>query len=325
MDPYLSMKYPVAIERQLTHQDFTDMTPWDRVRKANEMAIAASIDVEMRRLAGHILGTVRDVPSNGSKVVAQWIRREFKYLQESPGIEVLQGPYASLYSGVVDCDDAAILWMTITRAAGLRTFFVGVAKATDPGDLQHAIGYDMDQGLLYDLIDDRNYGNPWKNGLIFHMPPGYVGVYYSPESVDPGFHIGNHPFQKVGEDMTCRGCGSMQGFYGGRMMNPTGSDKGGGKQPGATGGSGVGSTGPGGSGNDAPGAGERIATSAFGSIADVFSAWLSPAEQTNVTYEEGSGDEVVAPAEESGIPTAVYVVGGLILVGGALYLITKKG
>jgi hypothetical protein len=328
MDPYLSMTYPVAIERQLTHQDYTDLTPWDRVRKANEMAVEASLDIEMRRLAGHILGKVRDVPSNGSKVVAQWIRKNFKYLQESLGIEVLQGPYSSLYSGVVDCDDAAILWMTLTRAAGLRTFFMGIAKESDPEDLLHAIGYDMETGLLYDLIDDRNYGNPFKNGLLFHMPKGYLGVYYSCESVDPGFHAGNQHFQKVGADMTCRGrgCGSMQG-YGGRIGNPYSGAPGAEHTPGRPGGpgsSGVGGTGPGSSGSDAPGAGERIATTGIASIADVFSAWLSPAEQNTTIYEEGSGDQEVVQ-EESGIPTAVYVVGGLIIIGGALYFITRKG
>ena len=167
--------------------DSTALSPWDRVKVANELALRFAMDPPLRRLAAAIVAGAWSVPGQGPKKIAGWIRRRFQYALEAPGVEILQGPYTSLKTRVVDCDDAALLWVTLTRAIGLQTYFCGVGDVEDPGVLLHAIGLDAATDRLYELIDDSTYGGSL-SGLRFRLPPGYFVLYYSPEPGQEGFY-----------------------------------------------------------------------------------------------------------------------------------------
>jgi hypothetical protein len=114
------------------------------------------------------------------------------YAQEAPGVEILQGPYNSLAFRTVDCDDASILFASLTRAVGLQTYMAGVCSLEDPETLLHAVGYHGQlgngPGIHYEQIDDSRYGGS-NNGLIFEIPEGYAGVVYSPEEDLEGYWI----------------------------------------------------------------------------------------------------------------------------------------
>lgn len=188
------------------------ITPWERVRVANQVAFDTANDPNIRRLAGKILKGVPDIPRNGSKKVTDWIRKNFTYLQESPGVELLQGPYTTLYAGVVDCDDAAILYTALTRAAGIRSFFVGVGKKDEAQDLVHAVGFDSGLNRMFEVIDDSNYTG-WKPSKCFRLPRGYFGVYHSDEPGSVGWYTdmdgsGFRRYNK-GDDMACFTSSSM--------------------------------------------------------------------------------------------------------------------
>ena len=182
---------------KLTHRDI-DATPFERVRIANELAISASRDAPLRKLASVLVEGSWDIPRGGPGKIARWIRKAFHYTLETPGIEVLQGPYTTLYTRTVDCDDAVILWQTLTRAIGLRTYFTGVG--VEPNELVHAVGYDPATGILYELIDDMAYSGHWKLGIRFRLPSEAYAVYWSPEPESEGFYMAtaeSGAFQRV--------------------------------------------------------------------------------------------------------------------------------
>jgi len=166
--------------------DYTDRSPRDRVRIANRMGMRHGMDPPMRQLAAYILADVRDIPTQGSKAVAVWIRRKMTYLQEAPGVELLQGPYDSLATQTVDCDDAALLWQSLTRSAGLRTYLAGIGQQPRPGYFIHAVGYDAEMDQYYELIDDTRYGGA-KTPILFKLPPGYYAEFWSDEPEMQGF------------------------------------------------------------------------------------------------------------------------------------------
>jgi len=327
------------MSKQLEHEDLNGFSPWERVRLANIMAAKYSMDVEMRRLAGHILRRETNVPANGSRKIAKWIRKNFLYQQESPGTEILQGPYSTLYSGVLDCDDAAILFTTLTRAAGIHTYFLGIGKENDPGEMLHAVGLDVGTGMIYELIDDRAYGNLWKNGLVFRFYPGYFGVYYAPEPDVTGFYSGNPkqgfkrvtgPLPRPAEEKSmssCYGCGmsgmggetdTLYGVFGGGDPAEEGS----GKE------TGVGGTSPGGStsgGTDTEG--EVWETSR--SVIEGFFDWATARAAPEGYGGRGAPDAQYgdwAAQDQGEAPkdyTTYYLVGGIAAAGLLVYLMTK--
>ena len=97
------------------------------------------------------LATVAD----GFRRIAMWIRKNCRYVQESYGIEKLQGPYSTLRSRVMDCDDGAILWTTLCRAIGLNAVAVGVGNG--PENLGHMVGMNANTGRLYELSTGDGY------------------------------------------------------------------------------------------------------------------------------------------------------------------------
>jgi hypothetical protein len=241
--PYTSDNSVVAVDSDEEH-------PWRRVQMANELAVRSSLDPEIRRLAGQVLKNCPNVYKYGAKAIAKWIRKNFIYLQESPGIEVLQGPYMSMYSGVVDCDDAAILFVALTRAAGLTTHFCGIGSDAQPYVMLHAVGFDAHTGQLYELIDDSAYLRPvrmMKNGMRFRLPLDHFALYYSNEPGSEGFYVlpsGSKTFtlvKDIPEDpdlndgvsaMTCRGCVRPYGEMG--KKGDVGSSYPGSTSPGGT-------------------------------------------------------------------------------------------
>ena len=276
------------IEKPLEHLDFNGATPWDRVKMANFMAARYSMDTELRKLAGEILQNTKNIPRDGGRTIAQWIRDNFQYLQESPGTEILQGPYSTLYSGVLDCDDAAILFATLARAAGIQAYFVGVGADGDRSELLHAVGYDASAGIVYELIDDRTYGNRWKNGLVFRLQPGYFGVYYAPEPGIEGYYVKEpgRPFEPVMEqpsngenEMACYGCYNMGGKTPGKA--PT-------------------------VGDSSPGTGGAAAAGDGGGFWDDFTGLLGMGVDAGTSYMDMTAAEARAEAARHEAETASY-------------------
>lgn len=176
--------------------DLPKVTPIERVKLANNMAVDASRDSQMREVATIITRGMRNVPQRAPAVIARWIRRNMSYRQESPGIEILQGPYHSLRHKVIDCDDGAILWVTLTRALGLETYFAGAGLNAQPGILYHAIGYDAGTGLHYELSVDHTYLGGARNGLHFTGPTDSFTVIYRPLGDGDGeFWVSPNPGQ----------------------------------------------------------------------------------------------------------------------------------
>jgi hypothetical protein len=173
--------------------DYTDATPWERLRIGSELGMYHGMDPPMRRMAVYICDDLHDFLRDGGKTIAGWIRRKTTYAQEAPGVELLQGPYDSLRYRTVDCDDASILFLSLARSIGLPAYMIGVGSLEDPETLLHAVGYQAGPGGLgapggtfFELIDDTRYGGV-KNGLIFRIPPGYVGITYTPEPDIEGY------------------------------------------------------------------------------------------------------------------------------------------
>jgi hypothetical protein len=140
----------------------------ETVEVANQLAQRFSQDAPMRALAARILEGCQDVHGEGPPRIAKWVRENVMYLQETPSVEILQGPYTTLPAGLAigsfvfegtgagDCDDLSILFATICRAAGLEGFVAGLAWEKDPDDFFHAVGYC--NGNFYELSKDQPYG-----------------------------------------------------------------------------------------------------------------------------------------------------------------------
>lgn len=182
----------------MKHWDAVGLGGYDRVRLANEMALRFAMDAPLRKLAAVIVKDAWSVTVQGAPKIARWIRGAFQYTLEAPGVEILQGPYTSLKTRVADCDDATILWVTLTRSIGLQTYFCGVGRVSSPEVLLHAVGFDMVTGRLYELINDEPYSG-CVAGLEFSLPEGFFAIYWSPEPGQQGFYWrqGSAPFSPV--------------------------------------------------------------------------------------------------------------------------------
>jgi transglutaminase-like putative cysteine protease len=169
------------------------LTPEGTVKAANEIAAKYAPDAPIRTLAAQILRGCSNVPKDGPTRIACWIKENILYLQESPGREVLQGPYHTLPAGLRvgdfefsgcgagDCDDLSILFACLCRSAGLEAFACGVAELPYTGSFVHCIGYSGTNGKFYELSQDETYGGIPGKPLVLDAPPvGQMGKTYDP-------------------------------------------------------------------------------------------------------------------------------------------------
>jgi len=181
-------------------------TPMQTVQAANEMAVKFSPDAPLRALAHAIIGPCNNVFRFAPHLIAKWIITNIQYGQESPGIELLQGPYTTLPAGLTvgnftfkgigvgDCDDLSILFATLCRACGCEAYLAGIYDAPFNGGFVHAMGYCASNGKFYELSQDEPYGGIPNKPLELDAPPvGQVAVIYDPVTGD-WEEIKNNPF-----------------------------------------------------------------------------------------------------------------------------------
>lgn len=155
-----------------------------KVRTADETVVMAaqiadqySRDTAIRELAARITDGLVRVDVSGPERIAKWVRMHIRYRQETPGVEILQGPYTTLKSRVGDCDDLVILWMCLCRSIGINAMFCGARYIGDE-DYLHAIGYLPEHRVFYELTDDRAYGGKKTKIIQPLMPSGVEAVYH---------------------------------------------------------------------------------------------------------------------------------------------------
>lgn len=305
-------------------EDSTDLGPLERIKIGNAIAMRTALDAPIRGLAGRLLARCRNIPKHGGQIIQDWIRdkRNFTYLMEAPSVELLQGPYTSLYNRVLDCDCAAILWTALTRSAGLRTFMVGIGRLEHFPTLVHAVGWDADLGRHYELIDDRAYKQALFQPKRFEKPPGFFGLAWS---VEPGIQsylisIGpDDPYRPVNRAelnmLMQQSAGGVMGFDPKAQPAPVSDYS-----------------------SDDPSSvpwwqtflGQIVESAGeVGSAAWAPPGYVAPGAQ--VTYYEDDEDQAAVEArlrdleaDKGGIPTALWVVGGIVLAGGVVYLLTKR-
>lgn len=204
----------VAFVDTLAHRDYPGMdNPFARLALANIQSIQSALDPMVRQVAIQLVSECRNVAKDGPQLVAELVRRDYTYMQSPPGVELLQGPRHTAFVGGGDCDDLAMAWCAYTRAMGLRTYVVGVGHMSEYGTLRHAVGYDADSGLHYELTDDRRYSGRWANGTAFEVPVGWYSAFYDPAPAARGFYVSigpGRPYQPTNED-DMNGCYSCMG------------------------------------------------------------------------------------------------------------------
>jgi len=186
----------------LAHADIIG-PPEYHVAVANALAHEASKTPTVRKLAAGIVRGMGDVPKQAPEAVAQWIRENILYTQESAGEEHLQGPLTTLTVGTGDCDDLVILWASILRSLGLRAQLAGLQRPGNTG-FYHAVG--LYRGQLYELSLDHTYGSR-KRGIRIHRIPSGHRAY----SVDPVAQQGVW-FDAMGSAVGAVGAGLSQAF-----------------------------------------------------------------------------------------------------------------
>ena len=314
------MVSPVA----LNFEDSTELGPLDRIKIGNSIAMRTALDAPIRGLAGQLLSRCRNIPKHGGQIVQKWIRdkRNFTYLMESPSVELLQGPYTSLYNRVLDCDCAAILWTALTRSAGLRTFMVGIGRIDEFPNLVHAVGWDADQGKHFELVDDRAYKQGLFQPKCFEKPPGFFGLAWSNEPGIQSYLISigpDDPFRPVNRSelamLMRQSAGGVMGFDPKAQQVPVSEYS-----------------------TDDPAATpwwqdflSQIVESAGGVATAAWAPAGYIAPGADVTYYQDDADQAAVEArlrqleaEKGGIPTALWVVGAIVLAGGVVYLITRR-
>jgi hypothetical protein len=206
----------------------------ETVEVANQLAQRFSQDAPMRALAARILEGCQDVHGEGPPRIAKWVRENVMYLQETPSVEILQGPYTTLPAGLAigsfvfegtgagDCDDLSILFATICRAAGLEGFVAGLAWEKDPDDFFHAVGYC--NGNFYELSKDEPYGGMAGKQLIAStLPVGQVAYIYEPSFEKKGYRVRDGRSHISAHGSILKGTGSMGSSRGASMtrrLNP---------------------------------------------------------------------------------------------------------
>jgi hypothetical protein len=227
---------PDALAAANSHYD-TVMTTKQTVEAANDVARTRSLDAPIRALASSIVGTLKDARKEIPYRVAVWIRENVKYTQETPYVEVLQGPYRTLGKNVTintpmgpyqfngtgtgDCDDLSILFACLCRSIGIEAFVAGIAKRSTPDNYFHAMGYC--NGLFYELSKDGPYGGVGGNTIASASPyPNIICCIYDPDrhtykTVDPL----KSESGMSGSNGTNGGCGCSSCNDGGNTMSGT--------------------------------------------------------------------------------------------------------
>lgn len=166
---------------KLTHRDLEVPSADETVVLAGSIAHKYSRDGRLRALATRITRGLSRVDQDGALRIAQWVKRTIEYRQETPGVEILQGPYTTLHYQVGDCDDLVILWACLCLSIGIDARFAGVRKIGRP-DYVHAIGYAPAQKCFYELTDDRAYGGRKLPIVQSDMARGYEALAYNPHA-----------------------------------------------------------------------------------------------------------------------------------------------
>jgi len=171
------------------------ITTRQTVQAANQVAQARSMDAPIRALASKIVGDLHHAKTEVPMRIAHWIRENVKYTQETPMIEILQGPYRTLGdtvrvqtpmgpfqfrgTGTGDCDDLSILFACLCRSVGVPACVAGIAKANKPDGYFHAMGYC--NGVFYELSKDAPYGGLGGKQIAARAPyPNIVAMIYDP-------------------------------------------------------------------------------------------------------------------------------------------------
>lgn len=192
--PMLSSGLPDALAAANSHTDGI-LSTQQTVQAANEVAHMRSMDAPIRALASSIVGDLSEAKSQVPMRVAVWIRKNVKYTQETPMVEILQGPYRTLGPtikvqtpmgpfqfrgvGTGDCDDLSILFATLCRSVGVEAFLAGIAKTNRPDGFFHAMGYC--NGMFYELSKDGPYGGRGGEQIASEAPyENIVATIYDP-------------------------------------------------------------------------------------------------------------------------------------------------
>jgi hypothetical protein len=233
--PMLSSGLPNALAAANSYRDAL-LTTHQTVQIANEIAQLRSKDAPIRALASQIIGNIDNANKDIPFRIAVWIRDNVKYTQETPMVEILQGPYRTLGgkisvetpmgkfkfngTGTGDCDDLSILFATLCRSLGIEAFLIGVAKQDNPDNFFHAMGYC--NGVFYELSKDAPYGgvggtviastHPFDDitGLLFNPVTGKQKRVYLMKANQKGNNMSGSRRYGAMHGGDC-GCGAMGG------------------------------------------------------------------------------------------------------------------
>lgn len=159
--------------------DVDNVPPLVRVAIACELAYRSSWDPYLRPKAYEAAGPIwTNIPQGAPRRLAKWIRRHIRYAKESPGLELLQGPWTTLDVQIGDCDDLSILWASFMLALGLPAEVAGLGRFGHPP--QHAIGLDPSSGQLFEFSKDFRYSRVLFRSLRFEAPRGYYWLSWDP-------------------------------------------------------------------------------------------------------------------------------------------------
>lgn len=164
---------------KLRARDLSVRSADETVVLAGQLSHRASRESRLRTLAARITDRLIRVDVNGSAEIARFVRRSIRYRMETPGVEILQGPFTTLQTKVGDCDDLVILWVALCRSIGIDATFAGI-RQKGATDYIHAIGYLPNERTFVELTDDRIYGGKRQPLLYGKLPPGLEALYWSP-------------------------------------------------------------------------------------------------------------------------------------------------
>lgn len=222
------------------------MTKRETVQVANDLAQVRSLDAPIRALAVAIVGPLKDARVEVPRKVAAWIRENVQYTQETPMVEVLQGPYRTLGrnvsiqtpmgpyrfggTGTGDCDDLSILFACLCRSIGVPAYVAGIAPTGKPDSFFHAMGFA--DGVFYELSKDRPYGGLGGSTIASRSPyPNIVATIYDPPTRNftrikpPEVPMVGHCADDCHDCAPCQarhaaGMGSSSGFPGAMIPPP---------------------------------------------------------------------------------------------------------
>lgn len=151
------------------------LSPRGYVRAANELIDASSRDPFLRGVAMAICRDCRNIPNEAPLAIANWVRNNIGYAQESG--EVIQGPWHTLSLRIGDCDDLVVCWASLVRSLGFPAHLAGLG---DGRVFQHAIG-ELD-GTFYELVNDDRWGGPPTEPLLIRLPRPLTAYVWRPRA-----------------------------------------------------------------------------------------------------------------------------------------------